>query len=80
MNKRLSFFLLLSVAFLDYMGVGLVFPILPAMLFNADSTLLPATASNVMRGCMAGRFNCPMSPFSTFGLAYIRELLRSKGA
>jgi len=54
MNKRFTFFLLLCVAFLDYMGVGLVFPILPTMLFGSGATLLPEAASQLSRGVWLG--------------------------
>lgn len=54
MNRRLSFSLLLVVAFLDYMGVGLIFPIMPAMLFAPDCPLLPEAATNLSRGLWLG--------------------------
>ena len=54
MNRRLSFFLLLIVAFLDYMGLGLIFPIMPVMLFSSDCLLLPEAATNLSRGVWLG--------------------------
>lgn len=54
MNKRFAFFLLLSVAFLDYMGVGLIFPILPSILFDAKASFLPEGATNFTRGLWLG--------------------------
>ena len=49
-----SFYLLLFVAFIDYIGVGLIFPVFSSMLFNPSSTLLPVETTAEVRGLWLG--------------------------
>ncbi len=54
MKKRLSFFLLLFVAFLDYMGVGLIIPLFATLLFDTNVSILAADTSGPIRGMWMG--------------------------
>lgn len=54
MKNRASLKLLLSVAFLDYMGVGLVLPLFTNLFFNTSLSLFPAETSNEIRGMWVG--------------------------
>jgi DHA1 family tetracycline resistance protein-like MFS transporter len=54
MNDRFSFFLLLCVAFFDYIGVGLVIPLFSTILFDTSYTILPPEASSTVRGVWMG--------------------------
>lgn len=50
MKSRSSLFILLLVAFVDFIGVGLVFPLFATWLFDPSIPLLSKEASNLMRG------------------------------
>ena len=54
MKGRFSFFLILCVAFLDYMGVGLVFPLFAGLLFDPAISILPSETSASIRGLWMG--------------------------
>jgi len=54
MQSRFSFFLLLCVAFLDFMGVGLVFPLFATLLFDPNIPLLASETSGAIRGLWMG--------------------------
>lgn len=54
MSKYFSIFLLLAVAFIDYFGIGLVYPLFSSMLFNHDLPFFSAETSNVVRGVYLG--------------------------
>jgi DHA1 family tetracycline resistance protein-like MFS transporter len=49
-----SFYLILFVAFIDYIGIGLVFPIFSSMLFNPSGALVPVETTAAMRGVWLG--------------------------
>jgi DHA1 family tetracycline resistance protein-like MFS transporter len=46
--------LLLIIAFIDYIGVGLIYPMFSSMLFDVDYPLLPQTMSSSARGFYLG--------------------------
>ncbi len=52
--KNFSLFIVLLVAFLDWMGIGLVYPMFSSMLFNNEVHLLPPDASETLRGVWLG--------------------------
>lgn len=52
--SRAAFFVLLLVAFIDSMGVGLVYPLFSSMLFSPEWHILPPDASAGMRGFWLG--------------------------
>jgi len=54
MRRKYTLFLLLSVIFLDYMGLGLVFPLFAALFFDPQMTFLAAETSGLVRGMMMG--------------------------
>ncbi len=54
MKSRLAFFLLIFVAFLDYVGVGLVYPLFAYLLFDPEIPLMAADASGATRGMWMG--------------------------
>ena len=54
MSKKFSVFLLLLIAFIDYFGIGLVYPLFSSMLFNRDLPFFPPETSNVVRGVYLG--------------------------
>ena len=49
-----SLWIALLVAFIDFMGVGLVYPMFSSMLFDANSALLPMGTSEATRGVWLG--------------------------
>lgn len=54
MKTKSSAYIAYLVVFIDYIGVGLVYPIFPAMLFNKELPLLALDASPEMRGIWLG--------------------------
>lgn len=65
MKSRLAFFLLIFVAFLDYVGVGLVYPLFAYLLFDAEVPLMAADASGATRGMWMGIL-IALTPFFQF--------------
>jgi len=47
-------FLILFIGFIDYLGIGLVYPIFGVMLFDPANPMLPADASSSFRGAILG--------------------------
>lgn len=54
MKIKTSLYLAYLVVFVDYIGIGLVYPIFPAMLFNTELPLLALGTSSEMRGLWLG--------------------------
>ncbi|MDN3506997.1 MAG: MFS transporter [Simkaniaceae bacterium] len=54
MRDRFSFFLLLCVAFFDYIGVGLVIPLFSFLLMHPDYSILPPDTPDIIRGMWMG--------------------------
>jgi DHA1 family tetracycline resistance protein-like MFS transporter len=52
--KNKSFFIALVVAFIDLIGVGMVYPIFPSMLFDPLFSILPQGTSDAARGVYLG--------------------------
>ncbi len=71
-NKKLSLFLVLLVAFIDWMGVGLVYPMFSSMLFQGQCTSLLPNASASFRG-FVGKY--PFLPSLVGGLAILSAAL-----
>lgn len=65
MKVRFSFFLLLCVGFLDFMGIGLVFPMFASMLFDPQIPLLAPDTSEGVRGMWMG-FLISLAPLTQF--------------
>lgn len=60
-----SFYILLFVTFIDFMGIGLVYPIFSNILFDKTLLFLPEATSNQMRGVWLGLLFSAM-PFIQF--------------
>lgn len=52
--KKTTLYLALLVAFIDFFGVGLIYPIFPAMLFDKSYPLLTPETTDVVRGIWLG--------------------------
>jgi MFS transporter, DHA1 family, tetracycline resistance protein len=53
-HKKFSLFMFLSVGFIDYLGLGLVFPMFTFLLFDPTIGVLPADSSDALRGLWLG--------------------------
>ena len=49
-----TFYILLFVTFIDFMGIGLVYPLFSTMLFDTSFNFLPKSTSSEMRGFWLG--------------------------
>lgn len=65
MKNRFAFILLLFVAFLDYLGIGLVIPLFAALLFDVNVPLLNPETSNAVRGAWMAAL-IALGPFVQF--------------
>jgi MFS transporter, DHA1 family, tetracycline resistance protein len=54
LQKKFSFFLILVVAFIDWVGIGLVYPMFSSMLFQRDCLIVPPDTSDTVRGLCLG--------------------------
>ncbi|MBM3191100.1 MAG: MFS transporter [Chlamydiae bacterium] len=63
--NRLSFSLLLLLAFIDFMGIGLVYPMFSSMVFHKGFALLPLHTEDVTRGMWLG-FLLASGPLAQF--------------
>lgn len=52
--KTYYLFVILFVAFVGYLGIGLVYPIFAALVFDTNQTLIPSDASPEYRGTVLG--------------------------
>jgi DHA1 family tetracycline resistance protein-like MFS transporter len=64
-HKKISFSILLLVAFIDYMGIGLVYPMFSSMLFNSELHFFPSQTSEAVRGMWLGLL-LSMGPLAQF--------------
>lgn len=53
-RKKVSFFILMLITMIDYIGIGFVYPIFSHLLFRENSPLLSPEASDVQRGFYLG--------------------------
>jgi MFS transporter, DHA1 family, tetracycline resistance protein len=60
-----SFYVALSVAFIDHMGVGLIYPLFSSMILDSSLPLLPPETAHSVRGFWLGILLCLM-PFAQF--------------
>lgn len=54
MKSRLNFITVLLIAFVDHIGLGLVYPVFAALLFDPNYPLTPEYASSAYRGALLG--------------------------
>lgn len=73
-QKTISLFILSLVGFIDVMGLGLVYPMFSSMIFQGDCMILPADASNGVRGTCLGILLSAM-PITQFFSAPILGML-----
>lgn len=66
---NISFYISLFVAFIDYMGVGLIYPLFAAMLFDENLPLLPFNTRPETRGIWLGILICLMPLAQFFSLS-----------
>ncbi len=74
-----SFYLVLCVAFLDYIGVGLIFPVFSSMLFDSSSSLLPLETPSNIRGFWLGILIAMMPLAQFFSAPILGTLSDGKG-
>lgn len=65
---NLNFFIILFIGFVDYLGIGLVYPIFGVMLFDPADPILAVEASSAYRGAMLGIL-MGLTPLSAFVFA-----------
>ena len=53
-SKRFSLFILLLTNFLDWMSIGLVYPMFSSMIFDSGTQFFPIGTSEVVRGTWLG--------------------------
>lgn len=64
-KQSFSIFIILLIGFVDYLGIGLVYPIFAILLFDQNSALLPLDASVEYRGAILGIL-IALTPLSQF--------------
>jgi len=65
MKKNFLLLILLFVAFIDWMGVGLIYPMFSSLLFNKEMAIVAAEVSDVARGIYLG-FLLALMPLTQF--------------
>ena len=76
-NFHLSIILL--VAFVDYMGIGLVYPLFASLLFDRNMHILPPETSDIMRGVWLGLLTAVMPIVQFFSAPILGTLSDQKG-
>jgi DHA1 family tetracycline resistance protein-like MFS transporter len=67
-NSKLNVIIILMIAFVDYVGIGLVYPIFAVLLFDPSNLIVPANSSPEYRGAMLGIL-ISLTPISQFFLS-----------
>ncbi|MBA3957805.1 MAG: MFS transporter [Parachlamydiaceae bacterium] len=78
-NKNIALALVLLVGFIDWMGIGLVYPMFSSMLFQSDCRLLPADTSDAGRGACLGILLAMMPITQFFSSPILGMLSDQKG-
>ena len=65
LNSRLNLIIILLIAFVDYVGIGLVYPIFGVMLFDSSNLIVPGNSSPEYRGAILGIL-ISLTPISQF--------------
>jgi DHA1 family tetracycline resistance protein-like MFS transporter len=79
LNRPLSLFIVLLVIFLDWLGIGLVYPMFSSMLFNSDGPFLDSGASAATRSWYLGLLLASMSIAQFFSSPILGALSDQKG-
>lgn len=79
MLSKLNFITILLIAFVDYLGIGLVYPVFAALLFDTKDSIIAESASLSYRGAMLGILIglTPLTQF--FSSPILGKLSDSKG-
>lgn len=64
-KSNLSFIIILLIGFVDYLGIGLVYPIFAVLLFDSSHPIVPYDSSLEYRGAMLGIL-IALTPISQF--------------
>ncbi len=78
-SKKIDLSLVLLVAFIDWMGIGLVYPMFSSMLFSRETTLLPLATSDTMRGLVLGLMLAAMPIAQFFSAPLMGALSDQRG-
>jgi len=78
-SSQISLWIVLFVLFLDWMGLGLVYPMFSSMLFDAESPLVSADTSDAARGWYLGLLLASMSIAQFFSSPILGALSDQKG-
>jgi len=78
-TKTLALWLVLLIAFLDWVGIGLVYPMFSAMLFQDKCPFLNCDASNAQRGFYLGILLASMSVAQFFSGPILGAMSDQKG-
>ena len=78
-SKKLTLFILLFVAFIDWMGIGLVYPMFSSMLFHSDVYLVSPETTAAIRGFWLGILLSLMTLSQFFSSPIIGTLSDQKG-
>lgn len=64
-KSEMSFYIVLLIAFIDHMGIGLVYPLFAALLFDPSAEILSPDTSLATRGLVLGVL-IALTPFAQF--------------
>lgn len=78
-SKKIDLLLVLLVAFIDWMGIGLVYPMFSSMLFSKETPLLPLATSDTVRGLILGLLLAAMPIAQFFSAPLMGALSDQKG-
>lgn len=78
-KKTLSLLLILAVAFIDTLGVGLVYPMFASMIYQGDCHILPPDTSEATRGACLGILLAAMPIVQFFSAPFLGMLSDKKG-
>ncbi len=76
-RNQLAFFTVYYIAFLDWMGIGIVYPMFSSMFFSQGTPLFLATSNDFIRGCFLGVMLASM-PLAQFFSSYLWGSLSDK--
>ena len=76
-NKIFSVFIISFIGFIDFVGIGLVYPMFSSMLYQGDTIFLAHDISDTMRGACLGLLLATM-PIVQFFCAPILGILSDR--
>lgn len=79
MTSQSTKLLLLIIAFIDYLGVGLIYPMFSSMLFDPEYPLIAEKTSSAMRGFYLGALLAVMPLFQFFSAPFWGAISDIKG-